>query len=71
MFAIAYYDGYATVQWTRTPMKSDTFYVFCLSTDGGLDRRMSGNLNSSRPTFTLPDTFPVIQNPDGTYSPAA
>ena len=69
--AIAYYDGYATVQWTRTPMKSDTFYVFCLSTDGGLDRRMSGNLNSSRPAFTLPDTFPVIQNPDGTYSPAA
>ena len=69
--AIAHYDGYATVQWTRTPMKSDTFYVFCLSTDGGLDRRMSGNSNSSRPTFTLPDTFPVIQNPDGTYSPAA
>ena len=69
--AIAYYDGHATVQWTRTPMTSDTFYVFCLSTDGGLDRRMSGNSNSSRPTFTLPDTFPVIQNPDGTYSPAA
>ena len=69
--AIAHYDGHATVQWTRTPMKSDAFYVFCLSTDGGLDRRMSGNSNSSRPTFTLPDTFPVIQNPDGTYSPAA
>lgn len=24
-----------------------------------------------RPAFTLPATFPVIQNPDGTYSPAA
>lgn len=61
----------AAVQWTRTPMKRNTFYVFCLSTDGGLDRRMIRNSDSSRPTFTLPNTFPVIQNPDGTYSPAA
>ena len=69
--AIAHYDGNATVQWTRTPMKRNTFYVFCLSTDGGLDRRIRSNSDSSRPTFTLPNTFPVIQNPDGTYSPAA
>lgn len=69
--AIAHYDGHATVQWTRTPMKSDTFYVFCLSTDGGLDRRMSGNSNSSRPTFTLPGTLGLAQNPDGTYTIAA
>ena len=69
--AIAHYDGHATVQWTRTPMKRSALYVFCLSTDGGLDRRMRSNSDSSRPTFTLPDTFPVIQNPDGTYSPAA
>lgn len=30
-----------------------------------------GNGNGVRPAFTLPGTFPVIQNPDGTYSPAA
>lgn len=69
--AIAYYDGNATTPWTRTPSTRDTSYVFCLRTDGGLERNKSGGFNSSRPTFTLPDTFPVIQNPDGTYTLAA
>lgn len=66
--AIAYYDGSATVQWTRTPSTRDTIYVFAMRTDGGLQKNKSSGFKGSRPTFTLPDTFPVIQNPDGTYT---
>lgn len=66
--AIAYYDGQATAQWTRTPSTRDTTYVFCVRTDGGIDRRRGGGFESSRPTFTLPDTLAVIANADGTYS---
>ena len=69
--AIAYYDGNAARPWTRTPSTRDTSYVFCLRIDGGLERNKSSSFKNSRPTFTLPDTFPVIQNPDGTYTLAA
>lgn len=69
--AIAYYNGNATTQWTRTPSTRDTIYVFDMRTDGGLERNKSSGFKGSRPTFTLPDTLPVIQNPDGTYTIAA
>lgn len=67
---IAYRNGSAVTQWTRTGRGAN--YVCIIEWNGSLS--MNGNHRErygSRPAFTLPGTFPVIQNPDGTYSPAA
>lgn len=70
--AIAYRNGSAATQWTRTPYTVHALTVYYLGTDGNLyDNDFYGGSHGSRPAFTLPATFPVIQNPDGTYSPAA
>lgn len=69
--AIAYYDGNATVTWTRTPNTGDTIYVFCMRTDGGLQSNKIGGFKGSRPAFTIPATTAVTANPDGTYTLAA
>lgn len=69
--AIAYRNGSAVKQWTRTPYTYATNYVYVLRTDGSLGVYSYRAGIGSRPAFTLPSTFPVIQNPDGTYSPAA
>ena len=69
--AIAYRNGSAVTQWTRTPYTYYAGSVYFLSTDGYLSRNGCNVSHGSRPAFTLPSTFPVIQNPDGTYSPAA
>ena len=69
--AIAYRNGSAVAQWTRTPLSDYTYDVCYLGTDGYLSNSHCRNSLGSRPAFTLPGTFPVIQNPDGTYSPAA
>ena len=68
---IAYLNGSAVTQWTRTPYTFNSVDVYYLFTNGSLDSTFHSNSNGSRPAFTLPSTFPVIQNPDGTYSPAA
>ena len=67
---IAYRNGSAVTQWTRTPYTFNSVDVYYLFTNGATDADFRGNSNGSRPAFTLPGTFPVIQNPDGTYSPA-
>lgn len=69
--AIAYRNGSAVKQWTRTPYTYATNNVCGLKTDGSLGVYGYRATIGSRPAFTLPSTFPVIQNPDGTYSPAA
>lgn len=69
--AIAYRNGSAVTQWTRTPYTFNDVTVYYLSTNGATDADFRGNSNGSRPAFTLPGTFPVIQNPDGTYTLAA
>ena len=69
--AIAYRNGSAVEQWTRTPNTSDANYVYFLRTNGNLSYYGFGRSLGSRPAFTLPATFRVIQNPDGSYSPAA
>lgn len=68
---IAYRNGSAVTQWTRTPYTFNSDTVYYLFTNGSIDVDFHSNSNGSRPAFTLPGTFPVIQNPDGTYSPAA
>lgn len=63
---IAYRNGSACVQWTRTPSTGSTGYVCYLSTDGRVyDDDYSFSLGS-RPAFTLPSTLSVSD--DGSVS---
>lgn len=65
-----YLDGNAINQWTRTPY-SDDMSVYQLTTYGNATTmNVKYFKGGRRPAFTLPSTFPVIQNPDGTYAPA-
>lgn len=64
-----YLNGSLTWYWTRTP--EDYYGVMIYSGYYGLGDLSCGRTAGSRPAFTLPSTYPVAQNPDGTYSPAA
>ena len=63
---IAYLNGSAVVQWTRSPYANSTFNAYCLSTDGGVYYNGCGNALGSRPAFTLPSTLSVSD--DGSVS---
>ena len=67
---IAYRNGSAVVQWTRTPHAKLISRVFCLGTNGSVSSLYYYDSYGSRPAFTLPSTTAVTVNPDGTYSPA-
>lgn len=71
LLAVAKLNGSNIPQWTRTPKEYSSTDVYVLDTAGNATEQYCGNGNGVRPAFTLPGTFPVIQNPDGTYSPAA
>ena len=68
---IAYMNGSAVVQWTRSPRAGNTVSAVCLTASGDIDLNYCTDTRGSRPAFTLPGTFPLIQNADGSYSPAA
>lgn len=68
---IAYRNGSAVAQWTRTPNPGDTYYVCYLRNDGSVDGNVYYVSFGSRPAFTLPATTAVIANADGTYTLAA
>ena len=68
---IAYRNGSAVMQWTRTPLIGNTFLVYILNTRGGSSSYGCNNSLGSRPAFTLPATTAVIANADGTYALAA
>lgn len=68
---IAYRNGSAVVQWTRTPKKGVFNYVYDLGSNGSVYNDIYNSLCGSRPAFALPSTFQLIQNTDGSYSPAA
>lgn len=63
---IAYRNGSACVQWTRTPVTRGTNYVCYLSTNGYVYDNLYGNSSGSRPAFTLPSTLSVSD--DGSVS---
>lgn len=63
---IAYRNGSAVVQWTRTPRTSSTSYVYCLYSDGGVYNGYYYDSYGSRPAFTLPSTLSVSD--DGSVS---
>ena len=66
---IAYRNGSACGQWTRTKSTNGlTHGVCCLYADGGVHDNGYRVSHGSRPAFTLPATTAVVQNADGTYS---
>ena len=67
---IAYRNGSAVIQWTRTPAKG-TYGVYYLETNGDVRDYYCGESFGSRPAFTLQGTLGLAQNPDGTYTLAA
>ena len=63
---IAYLNGSAVVQWTRSPYTVDTSYAYCLYTNGNVGYNNCNNTYGSRPAFTLPSTLSVSD--DGSVS---
>lgn len=63
---IAYLNGSAVVQWTRSPRTNSTYYAFCLYTDGDVNGNYCSSAYGSRPAFTLPSTLSVSD--DGSVS---
>lgn len=63
---IAYLNGSAVVQWTRSPRTNNTDYAYYLSTDGDVNYNFCNGTYGSRPAFTLPSTLSVSD--DGSVS---
>lgn len=63
---IAYLNGSAVVQWTRSPNTSNIVHAYCLYTGGGVNSNVCSNARGSRPAFTLPSTLSVSD--DGSVS---
>ena len=63
---IAYLNGSAVVQWTRSPGTSGTGVACCLGTVGGVGYGGCGDTFGSRPAFPLPSTLSVSD--DGSVS---
>lgn len=63
---IAYLNGSAVVQWTRSPGTDSTDYACCLRTNGGVNGNFCNRTYGSRPAFTLPSTLSVSD--DGSVS---
>lgn len=63
---IAYLNGSAVVQWTRSPGTSYANYAYCLNTNGDVNNNYCSDTLGSRPAFTLPSTLSVSD--DGSVS---
>lgn len=63
---IAYLNGSAVVQWTRSPYTNNTSYAYYLVTSGNVGNYGCNNTYGSRPAFTLPSTLSVSD--DGSVS---
>ena len=63
---IAYLNGSAVVQWTRSPYTYYTSYAYYLGTGGDVNSNNCNNTYGSRPAFTLPSTLSVSD--DGSVS---
>lgn len=65
---IAYMNGSAVVQWTRSPNTgtSITYYAVYLGANGSVSSNSCTNTGGSRPAFTLPSTLSVSD--DGSVS---
>lgn len=63
---IAYLNGSAVVQWTRSPGTLSTVNAYSLYTNGSVNGSLCNNTYGSRPAFTLPSTLSVSD--DGSVS---
>lgn len=63
---IAYLNGSAVVQWTRSPYTNNTNRAYYLNTYGNVGNNNCSNTHGSRPAFTLPSTLSVSD--DGSVS---
>lgn len=63
---IAYLNGSAVVQWTRSPFTNYTGVAYYLGTNGDVRSNHCGDTCGSRPAFTLPSTLSVSD--DGSVS---
>lgn len=63
---IAYLNGSAVVQWTRSPHTNNTNGAYCLDTNGNVYSNYCSRTYGSRPAFTLPSTLSVSD--DGSVS---
>ena len=63
---IAYLNGSAVVQWTRSPSTNYTVSAYCVNTSGDVSHYSCNNTYGSRPAFTLPSTLSVSD--DGSVS---
>lgn len=63
---IAYLNGSAVVQWTRSPSTVSTNSAYCLRTNGNVNSYSCDGTYGSRPAFTLPSTLSVSD--DGSVS---
>ena len=63
---IAYLNGSAVVQWTRSPHTNNTSHACFLYADGNGNYNGCGGTGGSRPAFTLPSTLSVSD--DGSVS---
>lgn len=63
---IAYMNGSAVVQWTRSPRTDGTVSACYLNTNGDVDDDYCRDTDGSRPAFTLPSTLSVSD--DGSVS---
>ena len=71
LLSTAYYGGNSVGQWTRTPATWTRKDVYVIMPSDYSTHTPCNDSYGVRPAFTIPSTFPVIQNPDGTYSQAA
>ena len=63
---IAYLNGSAVVQWTRSPYTDNTNYAYYLNANGKFSYSNCNSTYGSRPAFTLPSTLSVSD--DGSVS---
>ena len=63
---IAYMNGSAVVQWTRSPNTDNTYYACYVNANGSVGGNSCSNALGSRPAFTLPSTLSVSD--DGSVS---
>lgn len=63
---IAYLNGSAVVQWTRSPFTNNTYNAYYLNTYGNVNNNSCNSTYGSRPAFTLPSTLSVSD--DGSVS---
>lgn len=59
---IAYRNGSAVRQWTRTPRASGSYYVCCLNSNGSIAIDGCNYSYGSRPAFTLPSDFIITDD---------